>query len=110
MALCIWISVIIAERAEKIYGRHDDPHIVIDEIVGIALTLFPAEPGWAAAALGFVLFRLFDIIKPWPCRALDRRIPGGFGVVVDDLAAGLYAGVILLICLNLWPILGNTRW
>ncbi|MFH1139325.1 MAG: phosphatidylglycerophosphatase A [Pseudomonadota bacterium] len=110
LALAVGASIYLAGRAEKIYGRHDDQRIVIDEVVGIALTLFGAEPGWTTALLGFILFRLFDITKPWPCRTLDRRVPGGLGVVLDDLAAGLYAGAILMICLHLWPALGQPRW
>mgnify|MGYP002353211202 CR=1 FL=1 len=110
LILVILAAIFLSGRAEKIYGRHDDQRIVIDEVVGVAVTLFSAAPGWTTALMGFFLFRVFDITKPWPCRTLDRRIPGGLGVVLDDLAAGIYAGGVLLVCLHLWPALGQPRW
>ena len=70
---------------------HDHPAIVWDEIVGFLVTMFMAPAGWPWILLGFFLFRLFDIWKPWPIRWLDRRIEGGFGIMVDDLLAGVFA-------------------
>ncbi len=88
--------------AEKIMDRPDPGCIVIDEIVGmlITLTLAPAHP--AAWLLAFILFRLFDIFKPFPVSWLDRHIHGGMGIMLDDVMAGIYA----LVCLQIiWALL-----
>ena len=69
----------------------DHPGIVWDEIVGYLLTMAAAPPGWLWVILGFVLFRLFDFAKPWPIRAIDQHVHGGAGIMLDDLAAGVYA-------------------
>jgi len=90
----IWIC---GESARRI-GVHDHGGIVWDEIAGMYLVLFLAPPTLLGFALGFGLFRLFDILKPWPIRDLDHRIHGGLGIMLDDLAAALYA----LILLGLW--------
>ncbi len=76
-------------------GVHDHGGIVWDEVVGYLLTMTLAPPGWIWVALGFVLFRLFDIVKPWPIRQFDRRLVGGFGIMFDDVLAGVYALVSL---------------
>lgn len=83
-----------AARAEGIFGRKDDGRITIDEIAGMLLTLafLPPQRPLLAVGLGFLLFRLFDILKPPPARALEA-LPGGVGVMADDLVAGLYANV-----------------
>lgn len=88
------VSVWAAARAERVLGRHDDGCVVVDEVAGmVAGTLFvPAT--WAAAAVLFVAFRVFDIAKPPPISLLDRRVGGGVGVVADDLVAGVYAGLV----------------
>ena len=85
-ALAIWS----AGEAERIFGRHDDQRITIDEVAGVlvALAFLPARP--EVAVTGFVLFRIFDIWKPPPARRFEA-LPGGTGVVADDLVAGLYA-------------------
>ena len=93
-------GVWICDRAGRALGASDHPGIVWDEIVGVLVALAGASGGWPDVALGFVLFRLFDILKPWPVSALDRRVPGGLGVMLDDLAAGLYALACLLILRN----------
>jgi len=79
-----------AEKAEADLGRHDAPEVVIDEVAGYLLTMFlaPALP-WAML-WGFVFFRIFDILKPWPVSWADQKVPGGLGVMLDDLLAGLY--------------------
>ena len=84
-----------ANQAEIDLGRHDAPEVVIDEVAGYLVTMFlaPAVPG--AMILGFLLFRLFDIWKPWPVRWADNKMPGGLGVMVDDVLAGLYAWLAL---------------
>ncbi|MBT8086276.1 MAG: phosphatidylglycerophosphatase A [Woeseia sp.] len=83
------------ESARRI-GVHDHPGIVWDEIAALYLLLLLVPPSaywWAAA---FVLFRIFDIWKPWPIRDLDHRMRGGAGIMLDDLVAGLYAAIILI--------------
>ena len=82
------------EAARRI-GVHDHPGIVWDEIAAMYLVLLVAPPGIAAWALGFGLFRLFDIWKPWPIRDLDHRLGGGAGIMLDDLVAALYTAVLL---------------
>jgi phosphatidylglycerophosphatase A len=71
---------------------HDPPAIVVDEVVGqwVTLAFLPLDP--LVYALGFVLFRILDVLKPWPANFIDRAVTGGFGVVLDDVVAGAYAG------------------
>jgi phosphatidylglycerophosphatase A len=89
------VAVYTAGAAEKILDRKDPGAIVIDEIVGMLITLIavPAQPLlWLAA---FLLFRLFDIVKPWPVSWADRHLNGGLGIVMDDVLAGGYAWLVL---------------
>ena len=86
------VGVPICGAAARRLGVHDHPGIVWDEIAGYLLTMLPAPPGWVPLLTGFVLFRLFDISKPWPVRWLDRNVGGGAGIMLDDLAAGFLAG------------------
>jgi phosphatidylglycerophosphatase A len=83
-----------AGRADAILGTKDNPSIVIDEIAGylVALAFLPVM--WWTVIAGFVLFRIFDILKPWPLYRI-QRIPGGAGVMVDDIGAGIYTNVLL---------------
>ncbi len=86
-----------ATTAERLQGEEDPRNVVIDEVAGQLLTfVFVAPVSTALAAAGFVLFRLFDITKPFPIRRLER-LPGGWGLLADDLLAGLYAAVALLL-------------
>lgn len=96
------IGVFSAGAAEKIVDRPDPSIVVIDEIVGqlIALSLAPAHP--AAIFAGFILFRFFDILKPFPVGWIDRHLHGGLGIMLDDVVAGLYA--LLALHLGLWLI------
>ncbi len=85
------LSVHAAGRAGRHWGVVDASGIVIDEVVGYLVTMAFVPFSWPAAAAGFLLFRLFDVTKPWPASAFDR-MKSGFGVVMDDVAAGLFAG------------------
>jgi phosphatidylglycerophosphatase A len=76
-------------------GVHDPPAIVIDEVVGQWLTLALVPPDPVVYALGFLLFRVLDVLKPWPANFVDRTVTGGFGVMLDDVVAAIYAGVML---------------
>ena len=87
----IWIC---GESARRI-GVHDHGGIVWDEITGMFVTLLVAPATPSAWVLGFLLFRVFDIVKPWPIRDLDHRLGGGLGIMLDDLAAALYALILL---------------
>jgi len=83
--------------------NHDHPSIVWDEIVGYLVTMIGAPAGWPWIVAGFVLFRFFDIAKPWPVGLADRRLTGGFGIMLDDLLAGLYAFALLQIARTTLP-------
>jgi phosphatidylglycerophosphatase A len=85
----------VADEAERLFGRKDAREIVIDEIAGLQWALFLITPTALHMVLGFVLFRLFDIVKPFPARTFQDRLPGGLGVVADDWAAGIYANLVL---------------
>jgi phosphatidylglycerophosphatase A len=87
----------LADRASRELGVHDHPGIVIDEFAGMMLTLLFIPLSWISIVLGFGLFRLFDIWKPWPIRVVDEKVHGGVGIMLDDLLAGVYAGICLLI-------------
>ncbi len=87
----IWIC---GESARRI-GVHDHGGIVWDEIAGMYVTLFLAPVSVSGFVLAFVLFRVMDIVKPWPIRDLDHRMHGGLGIMLDDLAAALYALILL---------------
>ncbi len=83
-----------AGRAEKILGCKDCSSIVIDEIAGYLISMFMIPAGWGLIAAGFLLFRLFDIIKPWPLDSL-QKLNGGLGVMLDDIGAGVYTNAVL---------------
>jgi len=94
-----------AEQAGRIYGVADDGRIVIDELAGYLVTVAFLPFTWGNALLGFVWFRLFDILKPPPVNWVDRNIKNGFGVVLDDVLAGVYAALALRLTLY-WFHLG----
>jgi phosphatidylglycerophosphatase A len=90
LAAC-WVS----GRADELLQEHDSHKIVIDEIAGyVAATLF-LEPSWTHVALAFLVFRVFDIVKPFPAGYIDQHFPGGYGVTLDDVVSGLYANLVL---------------
>lgn len=88
--LLLILGVWFCQIAERELGAHDHSSIVLDEVVGYLVTLWAAPKGIAWLAVGFVLFRAFDIWKPFPIRRVER-LPGGVGVMADDVVAGLYA-------------------
>lgn len=92
-------GVIIAGRSSAKLGIADPSGIVIDEIAGYLLTLTGAPVTWPAVILGFILFRLFDVWKPWPIRLVDRCVHGGVGIMLDDAVAGLFAALSLKLLL-----------
>lgn len=91
------LGVFLCGQTAKALGVHDHPAIVWDEFAGFWLTAYLLPEGWWWLVAAFVLFRLFDIVKPWPISWLDKRMKGGFGIMIDDIVAGLFAwGVIQL--------------
>ena len=95
VAGAIIAGIRVCARAATALGRPDHPSIVWDEMVGLWIALCFIPLSWGAVIAGFILFRLFDIIKPWPINWLERRVGGGAGVMLDDVAAGVFANIAL---------------
>lgn len=91
-AVGIWASGRVAARL----GQKDPQIVCIDEVTGVLVTWLGAPAGWRGTVLGFVLFRVLDQVKPWPARALEERLPGGWGIMLDDVAAGSWGALMLL--------------
>ena len=92
LAVLFWLGGMASTSAERILGQTDPGEVVIDELVGVWLVLLPfANPNWKQITAAFILFRVFDIIKPWPVRASEHCLPGGYGVMIDDVVAALMA-------------------
>lgn len=89
------IGVYLCQKTTDRLGAHDHSAIVWDEIVGYLLTMTAVPFDWGWAVLGFFLFRLFDVWKPWPVRELDRSIEGGLGIMLDDVGAAVYSALSL---------------
>ncbi len=90
----------VSEKASQELGVHDHGGIVIDEFVGYFITMFLVPLSWVNILLGFILFRIFDVLKPWPIKVLDRQVKGGFGIMIDDVLAGFMA--LISVHLLLW--------
>ena len=93
-----WSSSLTA----KALGVHDHPSIVIDEIVGYLITMIFVPISWHWVILGFLLFRLFDIWKPWPISKVDLQVKGGLGIMLDDVLAALYS--LLSLHIVIWSV------
>lgn len=100
IAVVFMVGIPISHKYSEMIGVHDAGEIVIDEVAGqwMCLLVVPlgngiADLGWLLAA--FVIFRIFDILKPWPIRWIDRQITGGFGIMLDDILAGLFGMIVL---------------
>lgn len=91
------IGIWSAERVARRLGGKDPQLICIDEVAGVFVTWVAAPPTLLGLLVGVILFRLFDQTKPWPARLAERRLPGGLGIVLDDVAAGLWGAVVLLV-------------
>ena len=91
------LGTYVSTSTEKLLGK-DSGHIVIDELCGyiVSVLFVPKTIGYLVAA--FILFRIFDIVKPPPIRRIEKEVPGGLGIMLDDLAAGIYANI----CLHIW--------
>ena len=97
LIVCLFLFVLgtwVAGRAEKALGRTDHPSIVIDEIAGYMVSMFLVPPAWGFMIAGFLLFRFFDIVKPYPLKRF-QELRGGPGVMLDDIGAGIYTNIVL---------------
>jgi phosphatidylglycerophosphatase A len=99
VALSFVVGMMASNRYMKEHHTHHDPkEVVIDEVCGMWLVLAFVPPTWLGYAVAFALFRLFDIVKPWPISWVDKHVKGGFGVMVDDVLAAMFAiGVVMVI-------------
>ena len=97
------IGIWICGKTAEILGVHDDGRIVWDEFAGQSITFLPliyfGQMSWLWVLIGFAFFRLFDIWKPWPIRVIDRQVGGGFGIMFDDIIAGVWAAICIIIYL-----------
>jgi phosphatidylglycerophosphatase A len=104
-----WICIHYAPAMIEATGKKDPQMVVADEVAGQAVTmliialLWPDNNVCNTMALGFFLFRLFDILKPWPCKRLEK-LPAGIGILADDLMAGVYGGIVAAILINFIPV------
>lgn len=94
------LGIVAAEHYEQQSSKHDSKEIVIDEVIGILVTMTLLPMTWQAFVAGFILFRFLDILKPFPINHFDRKVSGGFGVVVDDVVAGMIANMALHLLFN----------
>jgi len=95
LVLAFLLGVYLCDRSAKELGVHDHPGIVWDEMLGYWLVMLAAPAGWIWMAVGFVLFRFFDIFKPWPIGWVDKKVSGGFGIMLDDVLAAVFAWLAL---------------
>jgi phosphatidylglycerophosphatase A len=102
--LILLFGIYICQIYENYSEKHDSKEIVIDEVVGYLITMTWLPLTWQSCVLGFVLFRILDILKPPPIRQLDQKVKGGVGVMIDDVAAGIIANLVLQL------IYTHTNW
>ena len=100
LVLCFGIGVYLCNYTSAALGVHDHSGIVWDEFVGFWITMIAVPVTWQWILAGFVLFRVFDIVKPWPVKIVDAKMKGGFGIMFDDVLAGLYALACIHIALQ----------
>jgi phosphatidylglycerophosphatase A len=98
------LACYVSNQAEGMFGEKDTSRIVIDEMVGFQWTMFLVAPTVLHVFIGFILFRLFDILKVFPAGYFQRRLPGGYGVVIDDVVAGMYGNIAFLLLIKFWGI------
>jgi phosphatidylglycerophosphatase A len=101
-AVLTLLAVLAAHHVARILGRKDPGLVVVDEVAGQWVSLLFLPFTVLTATLAFFLFRLMDVLKPWPARDLER-LPGGWGIVADDVMAGVYANLLLRAILTVWP-------
>jgi phosphatidylglycerophosphatase A len=101
LVIAFALGVFLCQYTSDTLGVHDHGGIVWDEFVGYWITMIAVPLSWQWIVLGFVLFRLFDIVKPWPVKIADAKMKGGFGIMFDDVLAGLYALAVMQLTLYL---------
>jgi len=89
------VGIYICQQSADWLGSDDPSAVVWDEIVGYLVTMIAAPQSWLWVFIGFVLFRLFDILKPWPISVADKKLHGGFGIMFDDVIAGVFAAIVM---------------
>ncbi|NQW04489.1 MAG: phosphatidylglycerophosphatase A [Acidobacteria bacterium] len=102
LAAITLVGIWAAGVAETALAREDPGPVIIDEVAGQLVTLFLTGVGWSGALVGFLLFRVLDIIKPFPARQFER-LHGGLGIMADDLMAGVYGLALMMLLLRWWP-------
>lgn len=105
LAVSALVGIYICHRTAKDMGEHDHGSIVWDEFVGMWITLLVVPVlNWQWVLLAFILFRFFDMLKPWPISWFDRNVHGGFGIMIDDVIAGAISAVILFLLAQYAPM------
>ncbi len=99
--LVVLASILICEKVSRDVSVDDHQGMCLDEFAGFFVTMINAPYGWQWVVLGFILFRVFDIWKPWPIRFFDKNLHGGFGMIFDDVLAGLYGFIIIQFLSNI---------
>lgn len=102
---CLLVSLVgiyLCGHSAKLLNTHDHPGIVWDEFAGFFITMIGFAASWPNIVIGFILFRLFDILKPWPIKWIDQKVSGGFGIMLDDILAGIFAWCCLYGINLLW--------
>ena len=95
IAVGFGVGVFLCAYTSRALGVHDHSGIVWDEFIGFWISMIAVPPDWQWILLGFVLFRIFDIVKPWPVKIADAKLTGGFGIMFDDVLAGIYALAVI---------------
>ena len=103
IAVASLVGIYLCGKTAEDLGVHDHGGIVWDEFVGMWITLFAVPSHWLWLLVGFVLFRIFDIAKPWPISIADKKVHGGLGIMLDDIIAGVFAAICLQLIIFLWP-------
>ncbi len=112
MRWCLWVALVIlgvwvCDRTARSLGQEDPGPIVWDEVMAFVLVLMWVPPTAGNALAGFVLFRVFDVMKPFPVSWADRQVKGGVGIMLDDLLAACYALACLWLCKGIWHVFGQ---
>lgn len=89
------LGIYVSDKAEQAIGERDSRHIVIDEFAGYMVSVAAVTPQWKNLLIAFLLFRFFDILKPFPIRDIERRLNGGLAIMLDDIIAGIYSNILL---------------
>ena len=99
--LAFIVGIYCCQVTADALGVHDHPAIVWDEFVGFWITMIAVPLQWQWVVIGFIAFRFFDIVKPWPIRWADQKVHGGLGIMLDDVIAGIFAAIVLQLLLSL---------